>query len=381
MTRTPSTGPAAEAPTRLEQLSVPSDPRGIRFVSHLLGVALAVALVTAGMYVYVDPHDQYRGGAYPPIVVDWTESKLNMLDDQDDPPATLILGSSRAMAISPGYTVESGLAPGPAFSLAIPSSTWQDQQLLLEHLVSEGTQPETLVVALELDPRADAPLISATSTAYPRLTGTQSPLDEISKIGRAFSISGILDTARVLYANHVTRHTVEQMVLLDDGGTAFPAAFEERQAAHRVDLEHGMALQLRHQIAPYYDTDDAATRFMAFAEELADQASDGSRVHVFLPPVHPKLAAVLDERLPWIGPYEEQAVAALKGLCSDHFTVYDYRNIETFDGDPDDFFDGWHYLDDNAVRIVDAMAAGTGSLCVAGPEPTSPPGQQEDAEG
>ncbi len=349
---------------QLEQVHVPEDARAARFLFQFLGVALVCALAVAGMYMIVDPHDKFPSDAYRPLIVDWTESKLNLLDHQDQMPSTVILGSSRAMAISPSYVAEQGLGPEPAFSLAIPSSTARDHVLLYDYLVAQDARPESLVVALDLDVRPDITSVAVDSAAYPRLTGRSPDLiDEIADIGKAFSIGGIVDTGRVLYFNHGAGYPAERMVLLGDGATSFPL-IEQSRASGTFDLNRAIEAHMRTQVREYYTTDQPSMNSIGFVEQLTRRAApNGTQVHLFLPPVHPILDARVDESVPWLMQYEQAAVARLAGLCSADVTVYDLRLLETFGGDPDDFFDGWHYMHDNGRKLVDAMANGVGSIC------------------
>ncbi len=349
---------------KLDEVHVPDDDRAGPFMMQFAAVAIVIALGVAGFYATVDPHDKFPSDIYRPLIVDWTESKLNLLDRQDEMPATVILGSSRAMALEPKYIAQTGLGPAPAFSLAIPSSTSKDHKLLYDFFVARDAAPDVMVVTLDMDVRAEVPSVAQGSAAYARLTGrTPDIIDRVSQVGKAFSVGGIVDTGRVLYFNHVAAYPAERMVLLEDGATDFPF-IAERRAAGTFNLESAIDAHLAAQVRPYYATEEPSMVALGYIEDLAHAASaNGTRLHVIVPPVHPLLAERLAVEVAWLAQHEEAVVDRLKGTCSSSVTIYDFRELETFGGDPEDFFDGWNYMEKNGRLLVDAMIEGTGSIC------------------
>lgn len=349
---------------RLDQIRVPDDPAARPFIMQFLAVGVLLGLMVSGMYVFVDPHDRFPQDDYRPLIVDWTDSKINRLRDQDEAPRTVILGSSRAMAISPDHVEHTGFGPAPAFSLAIPSSTSRDFVLLYEYLVAEDMRPDHLVVAIDLDVRSTIGSVVEDSAAAPQLAGRDPDLiDDLRRLGNAFSLAGLVDTWRVLYYTHVAQYPPERMTLEEDGETTFPAV-EHARATGTLDLQRAIEEHLRKQVVGYYATSNPSAAYAAHVEALVAQAeADGTQVSLFIPPVHPTLKQWLDTRISWLPAYEQAQLERLGQLCSDNVAVYDFRDVEAFGGEPDDFFDGWHYLHENGRRMVSAMAADIGSVC------------------
>jgi hypothetical protein len=151
----------------------------------------------------VDPLGYSRAGLFPPAVEEDRSAKLRLLDDLDDSPDILILGSSRARMAEPA--VLERLTGHDGFNAAVTSGTPSDAWVMVRYAADRFPgEPRRYVWFVDLantvsdavhpqfaaDPRAQEYLDGGRSTRWP----------DADHVGQYLSLATTRISLRVLKA-------------------------------------------------------------------------------------------------------------------------------------------------------------------------------------
>lgn len=305
----------------------------------LLASGGALALV-AGVNFVVNPFGTYAPDVFEPMVLHSRADKLALLDAA---PATevLILGSSATFPMAPEQVRRrTGLA---AFNASVHGATPRDYHALLRHLEERGAWPKAVILALsfeQLRPTARVgfepgdPLAAyVPDERRPALAGAASLLaadqTEASLRRLRASISGDVPPPAYRFAadGHGTFASPPNLVMAERAGGNPELTFADldaRQWGHlRAVLE---ACRAR-----------------------------GTRVIVYLPPLHPDLARLWGETTSL-----EPIVEALRRRLSAFeprpiVALHDFRRLSSFGGRPELFQDMRHPDAESNRLMLDVM--------------------------
>ena len=139
------------------------------FLRHFVVVTtLAVGCIAGANYV-INPLGLYAPKVFPPLVRTSRSDKLELIHNFSPKPEAVVLGSSRAMQISPA--VVQRLTGLPGFNLAVDSARTEDYYALVRRLVEgEGARPRLLLIGVDVEAFHDHVAPDDRLLALPALT-------------------------------------------------------------------------------------------------------------------------------------------------------------------------------------------------------------------
>jgi hypothetical protein len=350
---------------------IADEPRGEARGFVVLSLAVAVGLVCAigAVNAVVDPYATLGTNVVAPAV--WTDrgEKIGLYETLDEPPAIVILGSSRAMKIEPAYLRR------------------QTGRTAFNFAVSDGKAPDAFAVASFAHDRAagarqdflwlmDLETFSE-NAIDPRLLSTEElarylPAGARLK-GRAEDVAWLLSWKTLRESLRALHNEVESRdVTVTAGGERkapkpeFAADGFRRWDAHDRRTEKGRRFEdaLPASVTVYKGTyGDRFSRLSPLAKEyvertLASANEWGARPVIALSPIHPELRKVL---LPLDYEARHREVVAYLGSLKERydFVFLDMTGLDAFGGSPSAFYDGVHMKVANTRRLLDAIVAGS----------------------
>ena len=312
------------------------------------------ALATLGVsFILMSPSlgdriDLTKPGASPPplpeaALVDSDRTyKLDLIEAMEKPPQLLIFGGSRATRFDPAYFEQvTGLrAFNAAFPVGRPSDAWAITRYCLQrHPRIRLRCFWAIQPSLFQDRQMDPGLVQdqRLSRAFDQQTIDEAAAEQIATMGEdkpaLWTPPGYAEDGRLIY-NYYD--------YLESQGRTLDTA-----------IRQWVSLMLGHQPEKPYQGTSWRPNQLYFARTLALMNSIGVRPVIVIMPTHPQGIELLGEEV-W-RTQQERLHDALDELATRYdFALLDYSRIESFDGDPNNFYDGVHVKAENARRIVDA---------------------------
>lgn len=309
-----------------------SSPRAPRL---LIASACALAVVASVNFV-VNPFGSYAPDVFEPMVLHSRADKLRLLDAAP-PPDVLILGSSATFAMAPEQVRRrTGLS---AFNASVHGGTPRDYHALLRHLEERGPFPRVVLMALSFEQlRPDARVGFEPGDPLTRyVSGERRP---------AFG------SAAALLAADQTESSVRRLRASLRGEVPPPAYRFAADGLGSFTHPPSLVMTERRGGNPeltFAGIDDG--QWGHLHSVLDTCRARGTRVVVFLPPLHPQLARMWEETTSLepiirelqrrLASYEPRPLAAVR----------DFRRLESFGGRADQFVDMRH-PDAEANRLM-----------------------------
>ncbi len=324
-----------------------------RFVRvFLLLLALQLATV-AGMNYLVNPRGMYATALLRPVVANVRAEKAYLLQHMQPKPQALILGSSRVMKIAPA-TVErlTGLRTFNAGNL---TAYTEDHYVTLRYAVEQaGAQPRLLLLGLELESLHDhEPMNEFLLEVNPISAFLQKGETRYGYWKRVVNLLSWNESKlslRSLRHWTVGSQSAEPALRIDPDGRLVYVQLEKDLARGTLNLE---TLVQQSSVAAIrrYETYRtlSADRLDYLHQTLRYARERNMRAVVFLTPIHHAVRADLKS----FAAKDAEFVAAIRDAAARWGAEFhDLRNVESFGGRPDGFYDGTHIDDGNADRLA-----------------------------
>lgn len=336
-----------QRPDPIAKIAAPSPdagPRPRRFIALALGSALVCASLVTGLNFVVDPRNAFppdhfrplREDTYDRLLVEWES-----MDPGTDPPV-VVFGPSTAVAMRREGTL----------NLAAPGSGPGDYLAVYDYMVRLGRPPEKIVVSLDdflfLDVYWNKDLLPG-SAAHDRVTGRSVPASYVAEeLWASFNPGYFLGTLRVLMFTYFT---------------GYPPLVDNRTLVE-VPAE-GLTELVAPDVRVLFDAYQPDMRFDAgkakALETLIDHArANGTEVHLVLPPIHPDVLRILEEK-PDYDRIHGRAVEFGLASCAPGVRLHDFVRLGSFGGNATAFKDGWHYMVENGEQLLDAIDSDFGA--------------------
>jgi hypothetical protein len=323
----------------------------------LLGTVLLLNLV-------VDPFALSGTQVLPPAIENDREVKLSLIDDLEEPPGILILGSSRARLAEPAYLQL--LTGRSGFNAGVTGGTAADAWVMTNHL--ERTSPlRGRGYIWFIDPAVATngvnPLLSADTRAQPYLSGGNIfGLDTfgLDDLGTYLGTEATDASVRVLKGCARTllhcRSRTEFLYLPDGAVRASRLRSLPENEGTLPRLERSLEQSVeRIRSAPPQPRRLDPQRFVYFEKTLAFMNEHGSTPVIVLNPVHPSILAELRKHG---HPHREAALEYIRGLHARYdFVFVDAEDISAWGGSPADFANASHVNRRNMRRMLDYIVA------------------------
>lgn len=336
----------------------------VRFLVVFLLVLGTQAGGVFALNVVANPRSEFGGHVFPPLARDEAHEKVALYEALPEPPATLVVGSSRSMKVAPADLAQAGF--GPAFNFAISGGSTGDPLAIYRYAAAQGTPPRVLLYGIEVDQLQAERLTRWQVRVSPEL-GPHAP-----------EPAGLADRGERLLSSFSPGYVTDSLKVLKYAATGYPPLFdgfeadgrlryhvwESQVAAGTYDLDRVVDAQMPDVKAVYARQGPPdASRLEVLRTLLDEAAAHGTEVRLFLTPYEPRTLDALEAQ--GFQAQREATVEALRGLCREGVHVHDFTEVESFGGDPRGFYDGWHYDDANARLLVGALMRGEGDACAA----------------
>jgi hypothetical protein len=308
------------------------------FVVLLLGITAGVALSQP-----FQTHMQARAQRALFVLTD-RAVKLKLLDELAQTPRLLIFGGSRAARIEPSRFEK--LTGIPGFNLSFqngrPEDAWAFVNLLHER-----------------DPGARLQVVWFLHVEAFREQGLSPGLVQDERLSRWFPAALIEAEKKKLPQTQadVPKGTDLALTTFGPDGVVLHNRYDIAEERGRT-LERALRWSIDTALARYKTTSPAlfprSTEY--FEKSLALLGSLGTKQVVVLTPLHPRLLAAV-RNAGWERRHR-QVMAYLDGLQSRYgFDLVDDSELSSIAGDPDAFYDGFHFKRSNARRLIDSVVA------------------------
>ncbi len=309
----------------------------------LLVFAVLILGITAGVAVS-RPFQLFIQKQRTPFVLTDRAVKLRMLDKREDTPRLLVFGGSRASRVEPArFEKLTGL---PGFNLSFqngrPEDAWAFVNLL--HDQDPGT-PIQVVWLLHVE-------------AF-REQGLSPGLVQDERLSHWFPSGLIAAEKKKLPQTEAELPEGTDLALTTYGpdGVVLRNRYDIAVEKGRT-LKHALAGSIDQALERYATTSPAlfprSTEYFEKTLALLDEM-DTQQV-IVLTPLHPKLLAAVKDA-GW-GRRHSQVVAYLRRQQAKYgFSLLDFSRLSSIGGDPDAFYDGFHFKRSNARKLVDAVVA------------------------
>jgi hypothetical protein len=334
---------------------------------RVFALSIVIPLILAvGMNIIVDPFGIYGTGLFKPYRANSYVEKAELFAALNPPPEALVIGSSRTGSVDPDLVYE--LTGERCFNWSVPSAGIEVANAIIRMAVDERKAPIDLVI-LGVDPDAFTPRLWIHPQAQ------QAPMYD-SYLGRA----GLRPKLKAFVNSALRLLTMEQV------DASFKVIMREMGDTRFAELElyrpDGMALYtpkeeaiakgefdlnaiIDERLETYPEENPCITSSTVLSQdrmdlwmEILDYCGDhGIKVYAFLPPGHPRYNEMLEEF--GAGPKMEEIRSFLEESLNDHDDVFrDYADLESFDGDPNQFYDEVHMREENNSRLIRDLLAG-----------------------
>lgn len=321
-------------------------------------VLIALGLFALATFNFlVNPMDYYPPRIIPPAVWDAREIKTRLLGELRPRPRVLILGSSRSMKIDPSLVQR--LTGLPAFNASVESAMTEDDYAMLRYAVEQkGIAPRLVLIGIDIEAfhnhrAADGRLLmSGALRRYLKGERRRIPWKEFTMLFTA---------SQTYYSAACVQHALsgrkrELNASFDSNGYLHYDKWEAERRTGHYDLKGKFPKTL----ADYIDRFDRYTEISSERLDYLRKTLDYCRARhiefrLFITTVSPALAEALR-------PYgyfqrRQEVLSAMQHLVRPGERLYDFSDIQSFGGDPNDFYDGAHIDEHNAALLTERLLA------------------------
>jgi hypothetical protein len=292
----------------------------------------------------------------------WKTRQLIRLQNSSRPPQALILGSSRIMQMRPAYI--EAITGKPTFNYAVYSGRMVDLFAQLRLILQQKNHADLLIVGIEENTfnsdiapfqlqLAGAPALFR-EVAYPK--NLKIILRIPQSVDLHFTWQNLLSVLRnPIGVEHPERLMSEDDIIMEDGyqirHSVLLARLQGKDLLRWNLMQHISGAERNTGPMNFQSDPDAWLLFEKFLDLARSQQID---VYVVLTPVHPEFEKYMV--MPDDPQYRQRLSGQVREMCGKYSCKYfDFSNLNSFGGDPDEFWDGLHQTPANLQRISNVM--------------------------
>ena len=329
---------------------------------RIVAAAFAGVIILAALLNFiVDPYGIYGVHLLPRTEINFYEKKLELFSNYQPPAEALIVGSSRGIALDPDMVEE--LTGKRAFNFSVPGAKAETFYATLRLAVEDFGDPVDELI-LAVDPESFHPTMpiqpesvymAQCSRYFIYNPDVQAGWAE--RVGLLFTLDQTSESIDSLGSVLKASMGRQKMEFRDDGYSTWVQ--REREIAEGT---YNLESVLETRIRKYPERSLMLSSFthlgetrMKYWEDFLDLCEErGVKVYAFLPPYHPRLSEVLhnfgaDGILSEVSEYLEATVESHGGAYRD------FRDIRSFGGDPNLFYDEIHMRPENATLLLENL--------------------------
>lgn len=307
----------------------------------------------------VDPFALSGTRVLPSAIEDDRAVKLSLIEDLQEPPGILILGSSRARLAEPAYLQL--LTGRSGFNAGVTGGTAADAWVMTNHL--ERTSPlrgrgYIWFIDAAVATNGVNPLLSADARAQPYLSGGDTfGLDDLGTYLGTEATDASLRVLRGCARTILDCRSRTESLYLPDGSvraSMLRSLPENEETLPRLRRSLEKAVE-RVRSTPPQPRELDPRRLVYFERTLAFMNQHGSTPVIVLNPVHPTILAELRKHG---HPHRETALEYIRGLQARFdFVFVDAEDIRAWGGSPADFANASHVNRRNMRLMLDYIVA------------------------
>ncbi len=324
----------------------------------LLGTVLIALVPVMLMNLLVDPFAIYGVGIFPRTEVSGYDEKLALLDEFEPKPECLIIGSSRTLAFDPDVVEE--LIGKRTFNFSGPGARAEIIYATLNIALNDFNSPiDTLIIGV--DPESFHPTLPIQpEVAYIDDFSRYFKYDDVGKMTlgerfrRLLSFEMTQESVGSIRKLIKERYGIRKMVV-SENGLATWIQRERDIADGTFDLQNRLDQRVRkypeRSLFLSSFTELSEVRIQYWEDLLEICRENNIRVYAFLPSTHPQLYDLYksigaDGIIGEVSDYLESSISEIDGVYRD------YTSIESFGGNPDDFYDEIHMRPQNCELLL-----------------------------
>lgn len=317
--------------------------------------ALALAAVGALNFI-VNPLGDYPLHVFTRVSTDARDTKLELLDRAAPRTRVLILGSSRAMKISPALIER--ITGMKAFNACVETAMMEDVYAMLRYTIEQEHAPIRLVIlGIDVEAFHNHRAVSDRLMASPALRGYVSQWNTEPWIAFTRLFTASQTYYSLLSIDDRLRHRSRFLNYVYDANGYLHYPYWERKTAQgewvRAPETFDLNSTIASSVAEYHGrflnyTAPSEERVALLRRTIAYCRAHGIRLKMFITPVHPTLVRALAPQ--GFNERRGDVIAVLRALTGD--AVADFTDPSSYGGDLRHFYDGAHVDEENADRIV-----------------------------
>ena len=345
----------------------------MRFLAAFMLAVAALASCYASLIRLVDPHGEFGTGLFPVVELDARAEKMRLFEAYraKAAPEGLVLGSSRAMKLSP-RTLETETGRR-FFNFAVDNARAEDDLAIYRWVRGQGVPIKVLVIGLDVealhdDDKPDPGLVRNDGLVQALARGPlpepgllasvppTGPIRTLKKYKSTFTIEYLSDAVRaVRFHLRPESRPLPQMEFEPDGYLRY-RRWEVERAAGTFRFDRDLEHCLTKYLTRFDQMSTLSRRRRAYLRQLVEEANaDGARVLLWITSLHPMTARYLEAHTSYASLLEatrayEEAIARDDGIAA-----YDFSRPESYEGTALGWYDCAHIDEANADRVAAAM--------------------------
>jgi hypothetical protein len=317
------------------------EPGGAAESSRLLVASSAALGLVAAVNFVVNPFGTYAPEVFEPMVLHSRADKLQLLDAAP-PPDVVILGSSATFAMAPEQIRRrTGLR---AFNASVHGGSPRDYHALMRHLEERGTWPKVVLLALSFEQLRPGARVGF------------EPGDPLTRYLSERRSPAFASAAASLLAADQTEASVRRLRAAIEGNAPAPTYLFAADGLGSFVNPPSLVLTERRGGNPELTFADLDPGQWGHVQAVLEACrARGTRLIVFLPPLHPQLARLWEETTS-LQPIVRELQRRLAPYVPDPvLAVHDFRRLESYGGRPDLFVDMRHPDAESNRLMLDVM--------------------------
>lgn len=317
-----------------------------------LGFFMVILASSVVSIIVVNPRGLYGFSLFPQLYDNIRQEKVGYYLDLTETPEVIIIGTSRALSLSPDY-IEETLGYN-AFNFGISGPQLDDSLLVAKFVFnhSESQRPEVIIFEVggltRIDPKKTAQVSPLQFVAY--MEADMKVLAVLSRIQEIFNVHQLTEVLYVLQAVQGDEVLSTYWSVSPNGFTTFKPPFTLEEDIARLEETRRPKTSCRNQS----EGED-------YIREIVDLAEEHDTAIVFyFSPFHPYFFQKYFEKDPNYVQCFNDGYEFFVSLEKEHEHVFflNLKNIESIDGITDEtgFYDRQHLTPKNANLLIDALA-------------------------
>ncbi len=345
----------------------------MRFLSLFVAATAVLSLLYAAFIRLVDPRGEFGTGLFPVVELDARAEKMRLFRAYLGRPAPegLILGSSRAMKVSP-RTLESETGHR-FFNFAVDSARAEDYLAIYRWVRQQNVPIKLLVIGLDVealhsDDRPEPGLLLNQALMRALGPGTLPEPGLLGPLGRypmaravkkykaTFTIQYLTDAVRAVRLFMSPRpQPLPLMEFEPDGYLRYPR-WEVQRAAGTFRFDQDLERCLNKYVTRFDNMTELSGRRRTYLRQLVDEArTDGARVALWITSLHPLTVRYIEAHTSYAALLKatrayQQALASSEGVAS-----YDLSRPESYQATTSGWYDCAHIDETNADRVATVL--------------------------